>query len=298
MDSYNIQLIDDAQIASTYRKFTFPLYQKCLENENLNISTIAIGAADLDIPVGLALARVFPDDRSAIVLSIYVTSSYRCKGIGTSLLDRLERELTSRGVIRASLTYTTGQKSIPAFEHLLQKNSWLEPEVQQLICKCNNEILTAPWLEKDYSLPDSFTIFSWADITAQERLLIQQQQTLDPWIPPDLVPFQYEENLERCNSLGVRFQEQVVGWLLTHRTAHDTIRYTCSFIRKDLQGLGRIVPLYIEALKRQSMFLPNSRVTWTVPIFHTSMVNFVKKYLAPYINSLEESKISYKVLSN
>jgi GNAT superfamily N-acetyltransferase len=290
--------LDCTQSALVYQKFTFPSYQRWLDTESLNASSVAIGAIDSNIPIGLALARLLPNSRSAVVLSVYVTPSHRCQGIGASLLSRLEEKLISRGSIEANLTYTTGQKSISIFERLLQSSNWTTPSVQQLVCKCNRQTLSAPWLQKDYPLPNSFTIFPWVEITCQERLTIQQQQEEQPWIPADLVPFQHEENLEPLNSLGLRYQGEVVGWLLTHRIDPETIRYTCSFIRKDLQRFGRLIPLYVEAVKRQARLLPDSNVTWTVPVIHTSMVSFVKKHLAPYMISFEESRSSYKILNN
>ena len=93
----------------------------------------------------------------------------------------------------------------------------------------------------------------------------------------------------------MRYKGEVVGWLLTHRIAPDTIRYTISYIRPDLQQLGRITFLYIRAVQLQvSASIPFG--IWTIPLEHSSMVNFVKKHMKPYLMYLEETKGASKSL--
>ncbi len=88
-----------------------------------------------------------------------------------------------------------------------------------------------------------------------------------------------------------------MGWVITHRLAPDTIRYTCSFVRQDLQKMGRIIPLYVKAIQLQAKAgIPKG--IWTVPFIYTSMVSFVQKRMAPYMISIEESKTSWKSLIN
>jgi hypothetical protein len=165
-----------------------------------------------------------------------------------------------------------------------------------LICKGQAEaIIQAPWMKRYSRIPSSYSIFPWLEITQEERQAIQQQQETQPWIPEDLIPFQYEKHLEPITSLGLRYQGQVVGWMINHRLSPDTIRYTCSFVRKDLQKMGRIISLYAEAAKLQVQ-AKISNVIWTVPVAHESMVNFVKHRWDPYLASIGETKGTFKFL--
>jgi hypothetical protein len=165
-----------------------------------------------------------------------------------------------------------------------------------LICKGQAEtIIQAPWMKRYSRIPSSYSIFPWLEITQEERQAIQHQQETQPWIPEDLIPFQYEKHLEPITSLGLRYQGQVVGWMINHRLSPDTIRYTCSFVRKDLQKMGRIISLYAEAAKLQVQ-AKISNVIWTVPVAHESMVNFVKHRWAPYLASVGETKGTFKFL--
>jgi GNAT superfamily N-acetyltransferase len=292
---YTINVLNDST-AVKYEKLTFPAFRDVLRSIDSQKSVIAIAASYLEQPIGLALGEIWDDDSGAEVRSIFVEPAQRCAGIGTALLTRLEEELSQRGCTKAELSYITGKPTTPALERLLQKCNWTYPQPRMLICKGQaEEIIQAPWMKRYSRIPSSYSIFPWLEITQEERQAIQQQQETQPWIPEDLIPFQYEKHLEPITSLGLRYQGQVVGWMINHRLSPDTIRYTCSFVRKDLQKMGRIISLYAEAAKLQVQ-AKISNVIWTVPVAHESMVNFVKHRWAPYLASLGETKGTFKFL--
>lgn len=291
---YTLNILEKST-AGKYEKFTFPSFRNLLRNIDYDRSVIAIAASYQEQPVGLALAQIRFDSKSAEVLSIFVDATHRNTGLGKALLNRLEQELRTRGCTTTEIVYMTGQSTTPALERLLQKCHWQPPHPRMLVCKGDDQVLEAPWVKKYSHLPSSYNIFPWQEITEQERQAIKQQQEIQPWIPEDLIPFQYENNFEPLNSLGLRYQGQVVGWVINHRFSSDTIRYTCSFVRKDLQKMGRIISLYAEAGKRQckaNIF----KCIWTVPRQHESMVNFVQRYWLPYLNSFEETRGTCKSL--
>ena len=292
---YTLNVLNDST-AVKYEKLTFPAFRYLLRSIDSQKSFIAIAASYLEQPVGLALAEISEDDSFAEVRSIFVEPAQRCAGIGTALLTRLEEELSQRGCTKAELSYMTGKSATPALERLLQKCNWAPPQPRMLVCKGQIEtVIEAPWMKKYSRLPSSYRIFPWLEITQEERQAIQQQQEAQPWIPENLIPFVCEENMEPLNSLGLRYQGQVVGWVINHRISPDTIRYTSAFVREDLQKMGRVISLFSEAGKRQvEAKIPN--VIWATPLFHKSMVAFIKKHWVPYLNSVEETRGSFKLL--
>ena len=292
---YKLNILKDST-AAKYEKLTFPPFRPLLRNIDSEKSIIAIAASYLEQAVGLALAEIWQNDSSVQVHSLFVEPPHRGAGIGTALLTRLEEELSQRGCTKTELVYITGKPTTPALERLLQKCNWIFPQPRMLICKGQAEaIMEAPWMKRYSRIPSSYSIFPWLEITQEERQAIQQQQETQPWIPEDLIPFQYEKHLEPITSLGLRYQGQVVGWMINHRLSPDTIRYTCSFVRKDLQKMGRIISLYAEAAKLQVQ-AKISNVIWSVPVAHESMVNFVKHRWAPYLISIGETKGTFKFL--
>ncbi len=277
-----------------YSSLTYPIYRPQLQTINSDGHTVAIGASIGGNPIGLVLAEI-QEDKSAKVLSLFVIQSYRHQGIGTALLTRLETELYSKGCTNVEFVYTTGQPTTSTVEHLLDKCGWSPPQSRRVICKAStHQMSNAPWMRRRWKLPASYSIFPWVEITPEERVVIQEQKT-ESWIHPDLIPFKYEESLEPINSLGLRYQGQIVGWLITHRTAPDTIRYSCGYMQPRLQNLGRFTFLIITAIQLQAKAnIPFG--IWTTHLEHTSMVNFAKKHMKPYLIYLKETKGASKLL--
>jgi hypothetical protein len=150
-------------------------------------------------------------------------------------------------------------------------------------------IKDASWLKLHNLLPSGYTSFPWVELTLQERELIQKQQAISPWYPEILSPFKEEEAIEPLNSLGLRYQNQVVGWMITHRVAADTVRYTKLFVREDLQPLGRAISLLSAAIKLQLESRETTKAVFTVVANNTPMVRFVYRRLAPYGLSVRQS---------
>jgi len=292
---YTLKRIHHSLAGFSFQALTFPRYRSRLQVLTPGSSTVAIAATFSEEPVGLALAEILSDGTTAEILSIFVLPQYRQQGIGTALLARSQTELTLQGCQNVQLVYTTSQPTAPVLEHLLQQNNWTIPEPRMIICNTTiNKIAQAPWMQKS-TLPSTYEIFPWIEISTAERAEITQRQALEAWIPPALDPFQNEKDCEPLNSLGLRYKGQVVGWVLTHRLAADAIRYTCSFVRQDLQKVGRIIPLYVNAIQRQI----NAEILkgiWTVPFVYPGMVNFVRQRMAPYMIEIEESRMSSKDL--
>jgi len=295
---YTLNCLDNSLVGCAYQSFTFPLYRSHLQQLSPQGSVVAIGALENErSPIGLALAEIEADRKSATMLSIFVHRNYRNRGIGTALLQRLEVELAKRGCTKVQLNYTTSHSLAFALERLIQKCNWQTPIPRQLVCKCDHRNLDAPWLDRDYRLPSSFTLFPWQEITTRERNLLHRQQQTEQWIPPGLVPFQHETNLD-FNSFGLRYQNEVVGWILTHRLTPDTIRYTCAYIRPELQKLARIIYLYQKSIKLHMTRPDIPHAIWTVPFRFKSHVGFILKRFGDYMDSIEESRESSKSLVN
>ncbi|MBO3462767.1 GNAT family N-acetyltransferase [Aetokthonos hydrillicola Thurmond2011] len=291
---YSLQILDSST-AAAYESMTFPLFRSHLQVLEPQGLTVAIGAADLGQPIGLALAEIQSDHHSAKVLSLYVSPERRNAGIGRALLTRLEQVLSQRGCTNVSIVYMTGKPTTSALEHLLQKCHWSTPTPRMLICKSDNRALDAPWLKIYEHLPPSFAIFPWCELTNDERIAIEKQQETNPWIPNELVPFPHEEGMEPLTSFGLRYQGQVVGWLITHRIYPDTIRYTCDWVREDLQKTGCLLALHAKAHKRQAIAkIP--KAIWTVPLQHSNMVRF-EEYEKDYLTSIEQTNGSFKILN-
>ena len=84
------------------------------------------------------------------------------------------------------------------------------------------------------------------------------------------------------SSVGLRYRGEVVGWVINHQIDPRTVRFTCSFMRKDLSRRARIVPLYSEALRRLSE-AGCEFCTFITPTVYAGMVEFIRRHGSPYV---------------
>jgi GNAT superfamily N-acetyltransferase len=294
---YELTRLNKFGQAFFYQGLTFPLLRPRLLTLKPEGSLVAIGASSAGRPVGLFLAEILSDKCSAKMLSVFVVPSHRRQGIATALLKRWEEELAPRGCTEAQLVDdSTTRSSLFVPEALLRKCHWILSNTELIYnSDSTTNIIQAPFLQKKYVLPADMEIFLWQEITSKERLVIEQTQSVKSWIKEQLYPFKHEESFEPLNSLGLRYQGEVVGWVLTKRLDVDTIAYNCMFVRKDLQRMGRGIALFVEAIKRQNMAnIPKG--IWEVNQKNDLMIRFINKYMLPYLTSIEEIRLFSKSL--
>lgn len=284
------QVVGNLNAANTlqYDALTFPSIKKRWQTFPQKGLLVGISASVAGEMVGLAIAEITPTQENtpqAEVLSLFVLPEYRHQGIGTTLVKYLETALAAQKCPQVMVKYQATELTASALEPLLRQRNWQPPKETFWLAKMSMEkIAQAPWLYK-HILPDSFTIFPWSELTDAEKQQIQQ--TLD--YPASLSPFEDDSRLEPLNSLGLRYGEEVVGWIVTHRVAPDTIRYSTMFVAQQFQKLGRGVALIAESLKRQ-IASPVPNCTWGVAMENQQMAQFLRRRLAPYTTFISESR--------
>jgi GNAT superfamily N-acetyltransferase len=273
-----------------FLRFTYPAYQQTLW---LADDAGPVGAWVGDEPAGLAMTVKGDEDGLARICSIFVDERFRRRGIGTAPLARLEESQHRRGIRRLELGHRRPSESAVATQRMLDRLGWPPAAPERLLCTCDRRMLEAAWMKVAADLPPDCEIVSWSEITRGERLALVASQVLNPWIPPSLNPFNYEDTME-FNSVGLRCRGEVFGWVLTQRFDATTLIYSCSYMRPDQQRRGRMVPLYQEAIRRhgERMDLPNA--CWAVPHVRPLMVRFVRRRMASCATLLEDYCVSIK----
>lgn len=293
--------------AANYKELTYPYYRQLLQELTPKKFVIAIGVEFNSEPIGLILATYWNSSEDskiyAKILSLFVAPSYRCQGLGKALLRRMEVELQDLGCCEVSLSYVASPNS-QILERILKQSNWTTPNPTSLICyatRAKLEQTSQPhlieYVEKlERKLPPSYTIFPWRDLTAQEREAIESQIQTDTLVK-QFNPFIDESKIEPLNSLGLRYHDKVIGWMITHRIAPDTIRYTQLFVKPDFQPLSRSILMLIKSILIHVEEAPEAtKATWQTPINNKPMVNFIYCRLAPYLDEIRQSFVSTKFL--
>ena len=243
---------------------TFPAYRHLLkldkgtrhqerQDQHL-IRPLALAAWQGGTAVGLVLAElpVASDGTAPQVLSIFVVPDLRNQGIGTAMLGALEAEIRSRGFDYVEAVYMTGKPGVEATERVLAKRGWSPPVTRGISGRFSPAVVAAmPWFEElRLSAPDC-EIFPWADVGIEERDEIRRSNQEARWIPPGREPWAHDlDGFDEISSVGMRYEGKVVGWVINHQLDDETTRFSCGFMREDLDARGRIFPLVAESIKR------------------------------------------------
>jgi GNAT superfamily N-acetyltransferase len=296
---------DDAPVCEA---MTFPAYRHLLalqpalrlpsEPEQRFVRPVGVVARQGDRIPGLVLAEapVRAGDGPPELLSLFVAASSRGRGIGTSLVEAVEKRLREDGFAIVRATYTTGKPSIAAVERVFAKRGWDAPELRTFSVRFTiQEAQATPWYGR-VRLPKGAELFSWVDLTPDERRRIQESNQRAPWIPNSLQPWRHDVvGFDPVSSVGLRYQGDVVGWMINHRMDPKTVRFTCSFMRADLSRRARILPLYSEAIRRLAED-GCERGTFVTPTVYPGMVEFIQEHIKPYVSFTGETRGTRKSL--
>lgn len=294
---------DAAAVAS----MTFPAYRHLLtlqptprhpeQGDTVVIQPAGVAAWDGDRPVGLALGEL-PTGATgtAELLSVFVPAAERRKGIATRLVAALEDLVGERGCPALQAVYTTGKPEIDAIERLFQQRGWQPPVARTVTVRFSpQQALTTNWFGRLRFPGSDYEIISWSDVRPDEREALMREQEAEHWIPSGLEPWKHDRTgYEPISSVGLRKNGRLAGWVINHRVSPDTVRFTCSWMRDDMRGLARILPLYTESLKR---LIASGTCNWCMfvtPVAYTGMVEFVKRRCAKWGSFFGETKGTYK----
>lgn len=300
----------DAATAKRHASMTFPAYRHLLElepttrhvdeNDTREVYPFAIGAFDEEKLVGMSVGEIPLDPeshRGPELLSVLVNEPYRRRGIGTRLVASVERIVCNNSFGSVRAIYMTGKSSIEWVERILARRGWSEPEGRMITVRFTPESLKpAPWLEKFSKPRTHYEIFDWKDLRPEEREKLKTSHAESPWIAEDLLPWKHDEHgFDEPTSVGMRYKGEVVGWVIAHRLEPTVLRYTCSYMRKDLSRMARILPLYCESFSRLEAEGIETCM-YATPLRHQGMIRFANKWFKPWSVFFGETRGSEKQL--
>ena len=269
-------------------EMTFPSFRPLLALETTRrheehggpkrlVQPFAIAAFRDDTPVALLMGEAPLEGGDAEILSIFVVPEERRRGLATALVTLAEREVVRRGLSAVRAVYMTGKAGAEAAEHIFARREWDAPVTRMVTIQCRiEEWARAPWLSA-FKLNPEYVFIPWSDVTEEDLEAIRRSQEETHWIPEDLVPWKYLHNLEPVSSLAVRYRGEIVAWVLNHPISRETVRFTCSYIRKDLGRLGRGLAVFAESVRRmQTTDYVNG--IFTTPVHHKEMAALVRNW--------------------
>lgn len=272
----------DERLAPAFLQLTYPAMRPALLCAGRDPSILAFGAQDDGLPVALALGYV--QDGAVQVLSLFTAEEYRNRGVASGLLASLELTALGAGAGRLELTYMTGRASEPALTRVLDKQHWSAPEKRMQFLKAHTRPLDqAPRWIRVATAPVGACAFPWHELDAKAGQRLRDSQARNPWVPREVDPFVIlpsEPPFDRDTSIGLLYRGELAGWLITHRIAPDTIRYSRWCVHPDLRRGAAGPFLLAEAIRRQITRTDATGLQLGVKADNRVMFRFLERHLA------------------
>lgn len=276
-----------------YAQCLEPSHACCLEGKDpwaiSSAEIYGIAAHDTEANLlGLALATYRRYGSFAKLLELRLTHSLDTSNIAMAayLLQQLEELLRQQNC--RVITYLMHGNS-PLLETLFRQSGWSVPRLSIVKCDFKTHSFKPTWLKKvlAQALPNGFELFPWTALTAPENKQLKHLQAEDAF-PLYVSPFHDEHLIEPLNSLGLRYQGVVVGWMITNRVDATTIRYESLYIDKRYRYSslpGRMLATSI-SLQLDSD-IENGILEMNLDQVDQRWLNFVKRRLLPSAVNVE-----------
>lgn len=266
-----------AQAIELFSELTFPDIVRYTQAKTITEPLLGIVASVDGQARGVLLAENRGD--AFKILTWFVQQEYRNRGIGEKLLLKLEKVLLKKSTFdRLIIDYDADWHGSAWLESIFKKNNWQAPLHSFWMCATVRErIAQAPWLKKMPKMI-GLELFPWQELTLFDRQQLLQEKSF----PPMHDPFIDEPRLSFAYSYGVRKDNKVIGWLITHQISATAIQYSNFFIDPAYRKNGYAIGLLIKAISQQVSDHKFDRFVFQVSP-ESDLMPFLTKRLEPYL---------------
>lgn len=280
---------------------TFSRYRELLRTPSASVRYCC--ATQGSRPVALALGSDSPQGFQ--VLSIYVQTPFRRRGVASALLQSLEANVRNDfpDCPRLFLTYTTRQPRHRELERLIAGQGWFHPVDTSFFALVSlDDVKQAHhWIHHRIPpLPQRMRFVPWQEVTPalhrKMRNLLAEEESASSCDPDVNIA-------NRMDSIGGMLldKDEVAGWMAHHRSSAlpGVLRYGPLFTRPRYRMRGLSMRLWYFTLWRhvalESERFPQMMID--IAVEHNADNRFQRRY-APYIDDVFSGRRAEKPLQD
>ena len=292
---FYIHLLEPSE-AKMYERFTFSRERAGLPEKCLDQRAVPLAASCPLGPEGLIIAGGIPEKQTGVIDSLFVGDGSRSAGRGTTLLLVAAERLKEKGCQKIMLSFSASRNDAPALGRVLQKCGWDEPVKSHETVKHMAESFL--WANK-FGFRGTDKAILWDEPSPE--LLAEVKKGEDKWYPRRVSPFNKTvgERPDPATSFWLYSDGEIAGWLVTSRVGEDILNYDTFYVREDLQGTGRAMPLWATVNKSQlKLEIPYwcYTVIYRPGLSNPYLLRFHEKHLKPLNVALVEYYGTMKTL--
>lgn len=251
---------------------------------------IAVAALDERcIPVGLAISTYYPHNAFAQLLSLSTTPEHCRDEICKQLFQKMSEMLTLEKGSFVIHTYSSLDPTFDQKENLFKVFLASNPQLLLVRCFFDLQAFAPTWfnLYQKKHLPAGLDIIPWKKLSPAEKRSLREQQEQGSFTA-SISPF-FEESTRDANlSLVARHQGVIIGWIILHRIAGTTIRFSTFYVDRNFRSSKVSAWLLVNAIYlAQQAHYSKAVFEFNLEQVDSTWIAFVKKRLAPFAQQIE-----------
>jgi len=188
-------------------------------------------------PIALILANATPADRLFRIHSFYVQPDFREKGIGSHLLERLEKEVKRKGTRKTEVFFRENWKSAKVLNKILRKQGWAKPMPHSIMLRGE---ISAVWkiIKRHETCNNAASFVPFSHLKKIDIVYIQKRQKNGLWSDPALDPFVLPDSILADCSFLVKRGGEPGAWIVVHQLQKELIEITALFVDSSFRQFG------------------------------------------------------------
>lgn len=294
--------LTNLMLKDEYSNLIPPFLHSCLEGKDpfeLESPVFGIGAEKNGVPIGVILATAHTKAHTAQIHIVTLKSGHYSQAITASLLEKLTNLFLSQGIKLATIQYIKEDPFSSILEQVFIEHQWEGPRPLLIECLFKRENFNPDWWHLEIPMKEGFEISLFKKLSPKDLKDLHhryQQET----IPGFIFPLEREKKIiEYKNSLILRYQGKVIGWMITHRILPSIIRYTALYLEEDYNYTRYWLKLLIEALyiHRQIPGADYGLLEINLDQISKPWLKFIERRLFPQASTITHKFIFWKKFS-
>lgn len=279
-----------------------PFFHTFLDNQDpYGIHSNLLGVALFldNHPVGVGLASLYTKVQNAHIHALEIAPQYNEPSLYQNLLQVITQKLIENGIRIATYNYFKEAPSTLTWENIFVDEKWNGPQPLMIECLFHRSHFDPDWWYKKMHFEKGFEEILLKDLSPSEKndLVRRWEQGS---IPDYIYPLDREKaEIEYGNSLALRHQGKIVGWIVTHRLTPDLIRYSSLYLEDEFSSTGYWLKLLIDALyiHRDNILEANQGLLEiNLNQISKSWLNFIQRRLFPQASQIKHKQTFWKSL--